>query len=226
MASPLRVGVVVATRNRSSLLRGCLDCLHRQSIPPTEIVIVDDGSVDRTHDLLAGIDARISVIRNKTSRGPAAARNQGWRHASCEFVAFTDDDCEPASDWLQLLVKKLGTAPQHIAGVGGRVLSASAGAIGEYMTLFRILEPPPSLDYLVTANCIYRSRALQSVDGFDERVRWPGGEDPGLSLKLTEMGFSFAFEPSAVVHHHYRESTLDFARTFFRYGKGCRLVMA
>lgn len=226
MASSLRVGVVVATHNRRSLLRGCLDCLFRQTIPPTEIVIVDDGSEDGTPRLLAGMRDRVRVIRNEVSRGPAAARNQGWRQASCEFIAFTDDDCEQADDWLHALGQRLDNAPPHIAGVGGRVLSAAPGAIGEYMTLFRILEPPSSLDYLVTANCIYRRAALQCVDGFDERVRQPGGEDPGLSLKLAKKGFSFEFKPNAVVRHHYRESALDFARTFFRYGKGCRLVMA
>jgi GT2 family glycosyltransferase len=93
------------------------------------------------------------------------------------------------------------------------------------MTYHRILEPPSSLSYLVTANCIYRRAALSRVGGFNEVVKTAGGEDPGLSFALGDLGYQFAFEPGAVVRHKYRESFRDFARTFFRYGRGCRLVV-
>jgi GT2 family glycosyltransferase len=226
-----RATVVVATYNRAQLLRGCLRALERQvGVDPFEVVVVDDASSDETQDVLHAWTARDGlrgiVLQQVGNRGPAAARNRGVAVANAPVVAFTNDDCEPDPMWLSELVSKLEDSPPVVVGVGGRVLSAGEGLIGSYMTHHRILEPPASLSYLVTANCAYRRAAILDVDGFDEAIRQPGGEDPGLSLELGRRGYRFAFCEKAVVRHHYRESLIDFAKTFFRYGKGCSHVLA
>ena len=128
-------------------------------------------------------------------------------------------------DWLAALSAALSSRPESVAGVGGRVLPGAEDRVSAYMTLHRILEPPVSLRYVVTANCILRRSALEAVGGFDEAVVAPGGEDPGLCLKLGQLGYTFAFEPRALVTHHYRPGYREFLRTFYRYGKGCRIVM-
>jgi len=217
------VSVVVPTRNRAVLLDRCLSALRRQREVRLELIVVDDGSTDGTSEAIAG--GADLVLRNPRSMGPAAARNRGIQAASAPFVAFTDDDCVPQSDWLCTLLTRLRAAPVDVVGVGGRVLPATEGWVSAYMTRHRILEPPESLEYLVTANCLYRRDALLAVGGFDENVRHPGGEDPGLSFVLRERGCRFLFEADAVVRHHYREGWRDFVRTFYRYGRGCRLVL-
>ncbi|MFY0526669.1 glycosyltransferase [Archangium gephyra] len=226
---PPLVSVVVPTHNRRALLERCMTALARQHMNAFEAVLVDDGSTDDTPRaamrLREELPFDLKYVRQSQSQGPACARNQGWRAARGKLIAFTDDDCEPDPDWLPLLVQSLTDAAANIAGIGGRVEPATDGLISRYMTYHRILEPPPSCSYLVTANCIYRRSALEEVGGFDERVRTAGGEDPGLSFALSERGYRFGFTDQAVVRHNYREGLLDFARTFFRYGKGCRLVM-
>jgi GT2 family glycosyltransferase len=113
----------------------------------------------------------------------------------------------------------------QVAGVGGRVLPMRKGLISRYYDFFRILEPPPSCSYLVTANCAYRKSVLTRVGGFNESITTPGGEDPELSIRIRKLGFRFAFEPSAVIRHNFRESWVDFAMTFYRYGRGCSSVV-
>lgn len=223
MSQPPPIAVVIPTRNRAELLAGCLAALRRQQLKHFEVVVIDDGSSDDTWRVAsAGADV---ALRNPQSTGPAAARNRGIRATTAPFVAFTDDDCVPGPGWLQALGAALASAPPEVVGVGGRVLPAGEGWVAAYMTRHRILEPPDSLEYLVTANCIYRRAALLEVGGFDENVRHAGGEDPGLSLALRRAGYRFQFEPAAVVRHHYREGWREFVRTFYRYGKGCRVVL-
>ncbi len=207
------VTVVVPTRDRPERLRRCLAALEPQA---NDVIVVDDGSSP------AAVGA---ALRNRRSRGPAAARNQGWRASSAPFIAFTDDDCVPQTGWLAALVAAISTAPADVAGVGGRVLPLGDGVISRYMTLHGILEPPPNLSYLVTANCIFRRCALEAVGGFDEHLTAPGGEDPGLCFALRRAGYRFQLAPDAIVQHEYRESLRDFLKTFYRYGRGCRRVL-
>ena len=112
-----------------------------------------------------------------------------------------------------------------VAGAGGRVLPAKNGVFARYYTHHRILEPPASCSYLVTANCVYRRDVLLLAGGFDTGILHPGGEDPGLSMKVLARGYRLIFDPGAIVLHHYRESLWDLVRTFYRYGKGCGYVM-
>lgn len=224
------VSVVVPTHNRSEQLQKCLLSLNAatKAAPFTvEVIVVDDGSRDGTPDVLRAAE-RTGIARRlrcEVSGGPARARNLGWRAGRGGLVAFTDDDCNVDPGWLRALTGAISTVPAQVAGVGGRVLPAKSDRVSSYMTLHRILEPPTSLRYLVTANCVFRRTALERVGGFDEAVSAPGGEDPGLCLELGRLGYTFAFEPTAIVTHSYRPGFLQFLRTFYRYGKGCRIVM-
>lgn len=223
------ISVIVATRNRAGLLAGCLRALSAQLLRPAQVVVVDDESRDDTSVLLEREDRAgrlpLAIVRMARNVGPAAARNRGLAIATGDFIAFTDDDCEPATNWLAALSAAFLAGDHRLAGVGGRVLPAHPGLVADYMTFHRILEPPPSCSYLVTANCMYRRAALDRVGGFDERVKTPGGEDPGLAWALRRHGYCFSFCEDAVVRHHYRESIGDFLRTFYRYGRGCRVVV-
>lgn len=224
------ITVVVPTHNRAEQLRQCIRALKvAADKAPTrvEIIVVDDGSRDATPEAVheferAGV---VRGLRREVGGGPARARNLGWRAGTGSLVAFTDDDCEVDPGWLCALTTRVAGTSELVAAVGGRVLPARADRVSAYMTLHRILEPPPSLRYVVTANSIFRRSALERVGGFNEAIEAPGGEDPGLCLQLGRIGYTFEFEPAAMVTHHYRSGFGEFLRTFYRYGKGCRIVM-
>lgn len=221
LAESSRISVVIPTYNRARSLLRCVACLPED----VEVVVVDDGSTDGTDEVIQQAGHPRLVYVRKANGGPASARNAGIRAASGRYIAFTDDDCVPVRPWPWPLVRRLEGEEPVVAGVGGKVLPLGDGIFSRYYTFHRILEPPASCSYLVTANCLYKREVLELVGGFDEAIRQPGGEDPGLSIKIRAKGYRLAFEPGAIIQHDYRESLMDFLKTFYRYGKGCRCVM-
>ncbi|MBI2867718.1 MAG: glycosyltransferase [Chloroflexi bacterium] len=190
-----------------------------------EVIVVDDGSTDGTREALTRLIHPHRTYIKQSNQGPATARNKGVEVASGDYVAFTDDDCVPVEPWPWPLVQRLEQEDALVAGVGGQVQPLQNGVFSRYYTFHRILEPPPSCSYLVTANCVYRREALLAVGGFDAGMKHPGGEDPDLSFRIRSKGYQLVFEQSGVVLHEYRQGFRDFVRTFYRYGKGCGYVM-
>ena len=222
MSDASEVSVIIPTYNRRRSLIRCL----KQMPPDVEVIVVDDGSVDGTSDAVRALhESNIRCLTIPNS-GHASARNAGLEVARGDLIAFTDDDCVPLPPWPAPLVERLRRSDSDVAGVGGKVKPLVDSTIAKYYTIHRILEPPVSVSYLVTANCCYKRDILKLVRGFDTGLKEPGGEDPGLSMKIRKEGFSFVYEPEAVVYHDYKNNVLDFARTFYRYGRGCSFVMA
>lgn len=140
---------------------------------------------------------RLKYIPVSKPRGPAAARNCGWRAAAGEIIAFTDDDCIPASDWLRAGVRAFDGL---VAGVSGRVV---------------VPLPPDPTDYerdaaglsrsvFVTASCFYRRDVLSIAGGFDENFTLPWREDSDLYFRLLRLGCKLIEAPEAVVTHPVR----------------------
>ncbi len=94
-----RVSVVIPTYNRESFIVNCVQSVRAQSLPGCEIIVVDDGSIDKTYQNLKelGFESRTTVKQNlryiyQENRGVSAARNLGIREASGEYIAFLDSD--------------------------------------------------------------------------------------------------------------------------------------
>ena len=221
MNNDASVSVVIPTFNRKHSLIRCL----RSISSDIEVIVIDDGSTDGTRDAISEADHPNLVYVNQLNSGPAAARNAGIEVASGDYIAFTDDDCIPVGTWPLPLLRRIESEGPQCAGVGGRVIPFANNLLSRYYTLHRILEPPTSCSYLVTANCLYRKNILLTTGGFDSQLKRPGGEDPGLSLNIRELGYRLVFDSNAIVIHEYREGLIDFLKTFYRYGRGCAHVL-
>ena len=224
-ASEPRVSVVVPVYNGRQTIGGAVECLLRQTHPAHEIIIVDDGSVDGTAEVLRPWADRVRVL-SKPNGGPASARNLGVRAATGEFIAFTDSDCLPDGEWIASLLR--GFDDESVAGVGGTVKGVGAGAISEYVDSIRLLEPVRHGDdgvvYLITCNTCFRRDALLEAGLFDERFRKPGGEEPELCMRLTKLGYQFRAVEDAVILHHHKPTVKDLLKTIANYGEGSYLL--
>jgi glycosyltransferase involved in cell wall biosynthesis len=203
------VSVVVPTYRRPGLLHQCLTSLCHQTMSSSryEIVVVDDGLDTETTREVKSWQAtpEVPAIRYLTTpraqSGPAVARNIGWRAASSGIIAFTDDDCLPASDWLSTGAAAFDDP--DVSGIWGRIIVPIPDDPTDYERNTAGLEEAPC----ATANCFYRTTALQAVGGFDERFTAAWREDSDLQFALMELGHHIIEVRAAVVVHPVRPAT-------------------
>lgn len=86
------VSVIIPTYNRAQKVSRAITSVLDQTFKDVEVIVIDDGSVDETTDVLAEFRANINVIRHPENRGVSAARNSGIRASQSPFIAFLDSD--------------------------------------------------------------------------------------------------------------------------------------
>jgi histidinol-phosphate phosphatase family protein len=196
--------VVIPTIGRPAL-QDCLDSLATAVAAvdggPRQVVLADDrrDTADplpvRVPEPLAG---RVTVV-TLDGRGPAAARNAGWRRAEpAEWVAFLDDDVRVHSGWAAALAADLAQASPRTGGVQGVVeVPGPAGA--------RPADSQRATLGLagarwITADMAYRRAALADAGGFDERFPRAYREDSDLALRVLGLGWSLRLGQRRVSH--------------------------
>jgi glycosyltransferase involved in cell wall biosynthesis len=221
------VTVVVPTRDRPLSLARCLAALEaqRHSLASIEIVVVDDGSADaRSVEQTVAASPSARLLR-LDGVGPAAARNRGARSARGSLVLFTDDDCEPAPDWLARLTSALGgrvdaAAGRTLNGLPGNPLAEASQVIANYL-VERSLEPSGRATFATSNNLACTIEAFAAVS-FDERYPGAGGEDRDWCARLAANGLALVVEPAAIVVHRHELHAGAFWRQHFAYGRGAR----
>jgi glycosyltransferase involved in cell wall biosynthesis len=199
------ITVVIATLNRPQLLHRCLGALCDQTLrfPAYEIVVVDDGPHRATKAVVHEWRLRCPEfgVRYRCSaeaHGPGAARNVGWRAARSAVIAFTDDDCIPASQWLEAGVRRF--SQPDVGALWGRILVPLTDQHTDWERNVAGLERAPC----ATANCFYRREVLETLGGFDERFTEAWREDSDLQFQAIARGVTIVHEPQAVVTHPVR----------------------
>ena len=203
---PPEVTVVVPTHSRPAGLATLAESLRRQTLAPErfEVVVVDDGSDPPARVDAGGLDLR--VVRHDTPRGPAAARNAGWRAGRAPLVAFIDDDCEATPGWLEAIAG---------AGAGGPELLVVQGPVEptpsqrhELTPLSHTIEVGGPTRLFVSCNIVYSRPLLDATGGFDESFKKACGEDVELGLRALKAGAETRWSDGALVYHEVRQQDL------------------
>ncbi|GAA3791373.1 hypothetical protein GCM10022226_07950 [Sphaerisporangium flaviroseum] len=143
----------------------------------------------------------VRVLRTG-ARGPAAARNTGWRAAETPWIAFLDDDVVPERGWREALVADLADLPADVAGSQGRLhvrLPSGRRPTDAERNTAALMQAG-----WATADMAYRRMALESAGGFDERFPHAYREDADLALRLLKAGHRLA-RGRRVTHHPVRD---------------------
>lgn len=233
MIVPL-VSVVIPTYSRPRQLLHCLDAFCGQTMSPSEfeLVVVDDGSPVPLDAIVASFQSRLNVrLLRQANAGPAAARNYGAKSSSARLIAFTDDDCQPLPNWLEVLVSAELKHPNAL--IGGTTLnglSSDIFATTSQMIVDLVYEHfNAELDdaYFFASNNILCTRErLLALGGFDIGFPRAGAEDRDFCDRWRVSGYQMVWRPDARIEHRHAQSLLKFLDLHFRYGRGAYLYQA
>ncbi|MEO3791916.1 glycosyltransferase [Nonomuraea sp. B10E15] len=187
------ITVVIPTIGRATLL----DTLAAVG-PGMPVIVVDDRAAPGgAAGVVESLPGRVRVVRS-SGRGPAAARNAGWRAAETPWVVFLDDDVIPGPGWAEAVWKDLVDLPEDVAGSQGRIVVPLPGgrrpSDGERHTAGL------SGALWVTADMAYRRPVLESAGGFDERFPRAYREDADLALRVTRAGHRLVLGQRVTTH--------------------------
>jgi cellulose synthase/poly-beta-1,6-N-acetylglucosamine synthase-like glycosyltransferase len=193
--------VVIPTVARPSL-SVLLTALARGEGPlPGAVIVVDDRPPAARRALqgrdLGDLSGRVMVV-DGLARGPAAARNTGWRRSRSAWVAFLDDDVVPPRDWRARLAEDLTALPRAVGGSQGRI--SVPRPFGRPSTDWERNVAALEGARWATADMAYRREALERVGGFDERFPRAYREDADLALRVRRAGYALETGRRRVTH--------------------------
>ena len=221
MSSPApaqRVSVYLPSYNVAEFLAHCIEGLLAQTLPPDEILVIDDGSGDASAAIAAEFP-RVTLIRHPANRGLGAVRNTAIRAARNELVASIDADCVADPAWLAELAKNL--ADPRIAGVGGALIEGVQRTTADR---WRKVHMPQQWGdafirnprFLFGCNNLFRKSAVLDAGGYDETMR-TNGEDADICARLRQKGWDLAYDPAARVTHLRHDTTGSILDAYWRW---------
>jgi len=226
--SALVFSVIVPTFNRPQQVAACLEALACVDYPKDafEVILVGDGDCSDLESIVIPFRGRLAVrVVRQARSGPASARNRGADCATGQFLAFTDDDCEPDRAWLRVLEAQLLRLPEHM--IGGRTVNAAPNdhyasashSISDFLYA-RYNRDGQVARFFASNNIAMAARLFRDVGGFHAGFPLAAAEDREFCDRWRRHGFGLIYGPDAIVRHAHRMGFRDFWKQHFRYGRG------
>jgi glycosyltransferase involved in cell wall biosynthesis len=215
----LSVSAIITAYNSETFIAEAISSVLDQSCPVDDILVVDDGSTDKTRDIVASFAQRGVRYAYQQNQGPGAARNCGLRETSGELVAFLDADDVWLKDKTEVQLKFFQDHPD-VALVAGfawwwNLKKNKCSTVGDV---------PPSLEELRRdmmvdnklgnpSRVMFRRSVLAEVGVFDPTIRW--GQDWDLWIRIV-MHSKAAIQPTPVIVYRWHEKNLSHIKRWDR----------
>jgi len=212
-SSPLRVTVVVCTRNRPDMVVDVLRDLLNNTYPAFKVLVVDQSTDNQTREIVSQYQKETDLLEylpTKTT-GISVSRNIGFSEASrcADILASTDDDCRVPSDWISRLAAEFAADPD-LDALLGRILPFwdSEGAVPVSINrstrrmTFNELPNPLFVNLFGlggTLNFAVRTSTWHAVGPFDESLC--KGEDMEYNYRILQKGKKLARVPEVLIYH-------------------------
>jgi glycosyltransferase involved in cell wall biosynthesis len=226
----MKLSVYIPCYNAENYLEKSIQSLLAQTRPPDEILVIDDGSTDRTAEIAATFP--VKLLRHERNKGLAAARNTAFRNAAHELVGAIDADVYPDKSWLEYLLVHFDDP--RVAGTGGRLIEAFRETLADAWRALHLAQDLGGEKIVIEGDSpkclggfgtILRKSAVQEIGGYNENYR-TNFEDVDLHGRLVRAGQRTIFEPRAVAYHQRRDTIASVIRTawnwhfYFHYFNG------
>lgn len=236
-----KISVIIPTRNRAQSLGRTLSTIARQTLPQDdfEVIVVDNGSTDRTGDVVQRARGTLKQLRYEQDERPGlhVGRHRGMTLAKSELLVYCDDDVDASPNWLEGI--SVAFQDSKVALVGGPVLPVFESAVpGWILRLWRpgprnvrvcgalsIVDLGPSIQhvsphFVFGCNFSIRKSILDSIGGFHpdgmprELIKFRGDGETHVAEELVSRGHVTCYTPKASVGHVIAKNRLS--RVYFR----------
>jgi glycosyltransferase involved in cell wall biosynthesis len=202
------ISIVIPTYQRPDLLMKCLSALRKQTFPHERygVIVVTDGPDGHTRKIMneyrekSGMQLYCWSLPMK--KGPAAARNFGWKNAHGKFIIFIDDDCLPDVNLVAAYWNAFQQSHEKCIVFTGRVNVP----LPEYPTDYELNVSHLETSEFVTANCACAKECLERVGGFDEAFEIAWREDSDLQFRFMDANIPIKKVNEAEVMHPARKT--------------------
>jgi len=213
------ISVIIPAYNAENVIKDCLISLLSQNYPKNnyEIIVVDDGSSDKTKEIVKNFKNVRLIEQNH--KGPAAARNLGVRKSKGDIILFTDADCVPSKNWIKFMTEPF--KDKTIVGVSGTYRTLNKNSLIARFAGYEIEERhekmkyEKTIDFIGTFSAAYRKNIFIKFGGFDENFPIASGEDTEFSFKISEKKLKMVFEPRAYVYHRHPDTLIKYLKQKF-----------
>lgn len=224
----LEFSIVIPTYNRPERLQQCLMSIGVLDYPRDrfEVIVVDDGSQMSLEPVVDRFESQFSLrLMRQSNAGPASARNAGAAVAQGHYLVFTDDDCQPAKDWLTALAETLEKCPDTL--VGGHTINALPENL--YSTASQLLidylydyynQCQEEVTFFASNNFAVPRTPYQTIGGFDTSFPLAAGEDREFCDRWRHHQFKMCYAPAMQINHTHTLTLKSFWRQHFNYGRG------
>jgi glycosyltransferase involved in cell wall biosynthesis len=203
MAQPL-ISCIVPVYNGERYLRDALESILAQTYRPLELIVVDDGSADRTAEIVANFRHEIACIR-QANLGPSAARNVGLRAADGEFVAFLDQDDLWHAEKLERQMARFRVRPALDLCIT-RILLFWEPGLQREAERFRGHQRSGPVPGYTTTTLLARKAAFDTVGQLDPALWFGAAAD--WFLRAAERGMTLELLPDVLVYHRMHDTNL------------------
>tara|TARA_Y100000768_G_scaffold111900_1_gene82422 strand:- start:272 stop:1258 length:987 start_codon:yes stop_codon:yes gene_type:complete len=219
------VSITVCARNAENWVDQCLSSLFSQDHRPLEIIAVNDGSTDSTFERMKTFkeknetpDINLTII-DSDAKGLSAGRQIGLDCSKGQWVAITDIDCCPESNWISSMISVCNGYPsEDVMAVTGRTVFNKGNTRVSRLRSEEIRRKyigRSRVTTLANGPCsMFRRDALISIGGFNPY--WYHAEDMEVSLRLIEKGGTIIYSPEALVNHVAEEQLSIFLKKRIR----------
>lgn len=200
------VSAVIPTYNREKTIKRCIDSVLRQTYEVSEIIVVDDGSTDRTLEILATeYKEKVKVIR-QSHKGAQSARNAGICAAEGEYIAFLDSDDEWNEKKIEIQMQVLAEKPNAVICGNAYVVQDGRKKVwrmsGRSGYVYKMLLVSP---FVLFQTIITKKENLLKIGLLDENV--PSYQEWDTAIMLSKVcEFVFVDRPLIIYYLHEGET--------------------
>lgn len=217
--------IIIPLYNRPAEIRELLDSLTQQTYKHFEVVVVEDGSTEKSEEIVASFRDRLEAkYFFKENSGPGLSRNYGATRASGDYFIFLDSDCIVPATYLQEIEDELAEHPVDAFGGPDRahesftdLQKAINYSMTSILTTGGIRGKKKSMEkfHPRSFNMGFSRRVFEVTGGFSG-MRF--GEDIDMSIRIMEAGFQTRLFPAAYVYHKRRTSWKKFFKQIYNSG--------